>query len=219
MKQHRGIWLPDHEEHLVGQLNDHRNQDPKDPTAMPVYQRRKQILAMKYVKQHRTAVDIGAHCGLWSMNLVPLFNHVNSFEPVDEHRECFVRNVTPRGTNYTLHGIALGAKEQAIRIQTVRGSSGDSHVELGGDIPMKTLDSFELEDVDFIKLDCEGYELYALQGAEKTLLRYKPCVIVEQKPGNAVQFGLGERDALPYLTSLGAVQREAFSGDFIFTWN
>jgi len=48
---------------------------------------------MKYVRKYRTAVDIGAHCGLWAVQMVEHFQHVISFEPVPEHRECYLKNV------------------------------------------------------------------------------------------------------------------------------
>jgi FkbM family methyltransferase len=152
---------------------------------------------------------------LWSKELTTLFDEVVAFEPVQEHRDCYVLNV--KG-NYTLHPCALGEKEDMISIHTSQGSSGDSWVEGKGDIPVKLLDTFNLNP-DFIKLDCEGYEYFALKGGEEMLKRCKPCVIVEQKPGRAQKFGLEETQAVTYLQSLGAKLRKEISGDFILSWD
>lgn len=213
MKNVGGVWLPDHEEHLVEWMLK-KNQVVDGKLA---YQWDKQQLAMSHVKKFRRAVDIGGHCGLWSMHLVQRFVWVDAFEPVAAHRECFVKNV-PVG-NYELHPVALGATNGSVSIRTANSSSGDSWVDGAGDIRMRPLDDFEFQDVDFIKLDCEGYELFALRGGEETLKRCKPTVIVEQKPGRAQKFGIGETDAVDYLQSLGAVLRAKKSGDYILSWD
>src|SRR5205814_1242528 len=103
----------------------------------------------------------------------------HAFEPINEHRECFEKNVPmPR----SLHAVALGVTSGWVNMETAPGSSGSTHVVSGrGETEMRTLDSFELNFVDFIKIDCEGYEPQVLQGAKATLERCRPCVIVEQK--------------------------------------
>jgi hypothetical protein len=44
---------------------------------------------------------------------------------------------------------------------------------------MRTLDSFELDNVGFIKIDVEGAQLLVLMGAEETIKRNKPVMLVE----------------------------------------
>lgn len=205
MKLVNGIWLPDHEKHLIGYAKNGQY-------GKWTYQANKLMEALKYVKNTRIAVDVGGHCGLWSKELIKVFDHVDAFEPVAEHRECFIKNV-PSG--YTLHPFALGKEEGSVSMHKTEGSSGDTWVEGDGDIPMRTLDSFNLHDVDFMKLDCEGYELFALMGGEKMILRDRPVIIVEQKPGKAVNFGLGETDAVKYLITLGYELKEEIAGDYI----
>jgi FkbM family methyltransferase len=212
LKKIGGVWLPDGETHLVEWMLK-RNQVVDGRLS---YQYHKLEAALRWVKQWRTAVDVGAHCGLWAMHLVNKFAAVQAFEPVAAHRECFVANVA--GARATLHACALGAKDGGVAMETAPTSSGDTRVAGSGDIPLRRLDSFALQDVDFVKLDCEGYELFALQGGEETLKRCKPCVIVEQKPGRGQRFGLAERGAVDYLRDLGAELRQEISGDFILSW-
>jgi FkbM family methyltransferase len=209
MKDVNGIWLPDHEQHLLEYA-------AKGDNGKWTYQLHKLLEAYKYSKGTTLAIDVGGHCGLWSKELVKLFDNVVAFEPVQEHRECYVKNV--KANNYTLHPVALGEKEGTCSIHTSKGSSGDSWVDGTGDIPVKTLDSFNL-DPDFIKLDCEGYEYFALKGGEEMLKRAKPCIIVEQKPGKAKNFGLKETQAVTYLLSLGAKLRGSIAGDYILSWD
>lgn len=213
MKNIGGVWLPDHEEHLVGWMTQ-RNQVVDGRLT---YQYHKLEAALAWVKAWRTAVDVGAHCGLWSMHLVKRFERVHAFEPVAAHRECFEANVPQ--PNALLYACALGETVGKVRIQTSAQSSGDSWVGGEGDIPLRRLDEYDLQDLDFVKLDCEGYELFALRGAEETLKRCRPCVIVEQKPGRAQKFGLAETGAVDYLQGLGAVLRQAIAGDYILSWD
>ena len=46
---------------------------------------------------------------------------------------------------------------------------------------MITLDSLNFSEVDFIKLDVEGYELDVIKGGINTLRDNDPVIIVEQK--------------------------------------
>lgn len=208
MQNVNGIWLPDDERHLQ------RYAEGK-PYGKWTYQGHKLLAALDYVKDMRVAVDIGGHCGLWSKELIKGFQAVVAFEPLERHRECFVRNVE---ADYILYPVALGEKNGYCNIKLVDGMSGCSHIDGEGEIPVRRLDDYELIDVDFIKVDCEGYEYFALKGGEETLLRYKPTVVVEQKPGNAQKYGLGEIDAVDYLIGLGATLNKVIDGDYILSW-
>ena len=205
MKQINGIWLPDHEQHLQAYAE-------QGEFGKWTYQKNKLMVALQYVKRFHLALDVGGPCGLWSKELVTLFDKVIAFEPVQEHRECFRLNVQG---NCDLHACALGEKDGMVSIHVTEGQSGDAWVEGAGTIPMTTLDSFGFEGVDFIKLDCEGYELFALRGGEQMLKRDKPVVIVEQKPKRGAKFGLSDTAAVDYLLSLGYTLKKEISGDYI----
>ena len=183
------------------------------------YQWKKQQEAMKWVRNWRTAVDVGAHVGLWSMHLVKRFQIVHAFEPVAEHRECFAKNIPKHTGETVLYPYALGEVEGACSIEVPYTSSGGSHVSGSGKIPIKRLDDFDLQEVDFLKIDCEGYEDLVLKGARETLLTWMPCVIVEQKPHKLSEnFGIKGTPAVDYLKSLGAIVRAEMSGDYVMTW-
>lgn len=213
MKQWRGLWLPDGEKHLIDWMQ--LKQDVVD--GKPAYQYHKLTKALSFVRNFRTAIDVGGHCGLWSMHLEKRFQQLHAFEPVALHRECFTRNVNMR-EGVLLYPVALGEKAGTVSMHTAHDSSGDSWVSGDGDIPLVRLDDYDLPDVDFIKLDCEGYEIFALRGGEEMLKRCHPIVCVEQKPGRAQKFGLKETEAVDYLKSLGAKLLSVMSGDYILGW-
>lgn len=220
MKFVDGWFFPDGESHLIAWMANPKVRMFLNGRAS--YQGAKQVAAMGLCTNFRTAVDCGAHVGLWAFNMVHRFQAVHAFEPVAAHRDCFARNVLhslhpngPLHSEITLRACALGDHEAMINIRTEPTSSGDSRVDGPGDIHMHTLDSFALQDIDLLKIDTEGHELFVLRGAEETIARCKPVIVVEQKPGHAVRYGLGDTDAVPWLQARGYRVAKEMSGDFL----
>lgn len=217
MKQAMGWWFPDHERHLIDWMMHPGNR--VDINGRPAYQGKKQLAALAAVARFRAApprvaIDVGGHIGLWSHNLVPAFQHVHAFEPVAMMRECFLQNV--QAQNVTLHDVALGATSGGrVSMHTTTESTGDSWVKGDGDIPMFALDDLGLSEVDFIKVDCEGYEEKVLLGAVDLIQRDRPVIIVEQKRDMAARFGLEPMGAVKLLRGLGYVIHAEIGGDFI----
>lgn len=220
MKFADGWMFPDHERHLLEWLT-----NPKARMTINgrvAYQGRKQLRAMDFVPvdRRRVAIDVGGHCGTWSWNLAHWFEKVEAFEPVPEHRECFNVNVNgPHAVKVELHPYALGDQEGMISIVTEDGSSGNSFIKGKGTIPMKTLDSFGFENVDFIKIDVEGAEEFVLRGGAMTIGRWHPVIIVEQKRLMASErFGLKPLGAVKFLIDeFGYKVVAEISGDYILT--
>lgn len=206
--------MPDTEAHLPVWMThaNHRVQ------GRLTYQKSKYDAAMAHVKQRRVGIDIGAHIGLMSYWMAQNFQILHAFEPKPEHVRCW--NVNMEGhTNAYIYETALGDELKEVGLLTGSSSSGDTSVVLDGHgTPMRTLDSFHFNDVDFIKIDCEGFEAFILEGAKDTLTRCRPTVMVEQKPGHGQRFGRGELDAVTLLTDMGAKQVWCGSGDYVLTF-
>lgn len=218
MKFADGWWWPDHERHLLDWMT-----NPKARMILngrPAYQGKKQAAALSFVPadRRRVAIDVGGHCGTWSWNLAHWFEKVEAFEPVAEHRACFEKNVLETQV-VTLYPYALGVDEGMISIVTEDGSSGNSFIKGKGTIPMKTLDSFGFENVDFIKIDVEGAEEFVLRGGAMTIGRWHPTIIVEQKRLMASErFGLKPLGAVKFLIDeFGYKVVAEISGDYILT--
>jgi FkbM family methyltransferase len=232
MFEFQGMWLPDGEKHFPewmaksGEIVDGRG----------TYQIKKWRACLPLFKKRRRAVDVGAHVGFWSLQMFQRFDEVEAFEPVDEFRSCWIRNVIAGGEDsksygsilwddgLSLHAYALGAADGSVSLTSPPLedgiSSGGTYVSGAGAIPMRTLDSFEFTDVDFVKIDCEGYEEQVVQGGRETLLRWKPCVIVEQKQHiMSKNFGITGTPAVDLLKKLGAIVRKEIGGDYIMTWD
>jgi len=218
MFQHQGIWLPDGEDHLTGMLDRGPFLDEKG-----TYQYKKYLQVMAKTPNRRTVIDIGAHVGLWSMHFVKEFDHVEAFEPCANHRLCFEKNLRYE-INFSLHEAACGEERGIVHMRTNPTSSGDTWPEHPDENPegeparITRIDDHKFTLVDLIKLDCEGYELFALKGAEETIKSCKPTIIVEQKPGRAQKFGLEQTQAVTYLEGLGMRLTTVMSGDYILVW-
>jgi len=215
VKLHEGIWFPDGEEHIPYIFSVR----PRRVDGKLTHQYHKLEAAVARCRQHRVALDCGAHVGLWSMHLQRLFGKVLAFEPHPAHRMCFHKNVDMETGNVDLRVNAVGETPQRVGLKSTPGHSANTRIVPGGDeADMIRIDDLGLETVDLIKLDLEGYELAALRGAKETLERCRPLVIVEQKPGVAQHFGFPETGALDFLTSLGAGIHRELGGDYIMEW-
>lgn len=210
---HFGWALPAHEKHLQVWMANPKNLGHK-LNGRQAYQGKKQELAMSYVRQFRTAVDVGGHVGFHSFNLAHAFAQVHTFEPVALHRECFAIN-TQGLTNITLHACALGKAAGSVSMNTELGSSGNTTVGGPGSIPMVTLDSLDLQDVDYMKLDVEGWEANVIVGAEQTIKAFHPVIMVEQKRDFSARFGIPQKEAVKILLGWGYKEVREVSGDHI----
>lgn len=221
MQHYKGWFLPSHEAHLQDWLSHPKNKDVI-LNGRVAYQGKKLIAAMAACTKFRHAVDIGGHVGFFSFNLAHKFEHVTAFEPVGAHRLCFEANVLvdeALAKKVTLHACALGKEEGSVSIHTSKGSSGDSYVKGAGDIPMHTLDSFGLGDVDLIKCDVEGFERNVMEGAEATIKKWKPVVLIEQKRQmSADRFGIPALGAVTLLESWGYRRVAEMSGDYLLIY-
>jgi FkbM family methyltransferase len=216
LQQVRGIWFPDEDAQLGPQV-------AVGPTiaGKGTFQLRKLWGAINYIGDLRHAVDVGGHVGSWSWPLSRMFANVTSFEPLEIHRECYRLNVP--GDEYckvTLHDCGLGEKRADMKMNVKKISSSTSYISANGDEPVRieTLDSFDLTDVDFIKIDTEGFEAAVVKGGEQTIRRWKPVMIVEQKPNNAERQGYRQREAVEMLQAWGATEVRNLGNDITMVW-
>jgi len=211
MKESHGFWFPDYDNHFPRMLKKSLEKD-----GVLRYQWRARESAIANCKEHRICIDIGANVGLWSCELVENFQQVIAFEPVNEFIQCFKKNV--KKTNYTIHECALGRQESYINMNIVEGNTGHSHIDqnsLGkGSIPLKTLDSFDFQDVDLIKIDVEGFEEEILAGAMKTIIKNKPVIVVEQQT-HEYKDARTDLPSVKILQSLGYKVVDQFKKDWV----
>ena len=141
------------------------------------YQAKQRNALFHYMEEKRNVeyiVDVGGHVGLWSRPMIQRANtrYIWAFEPNSSVRECYVMNMS-RFDNYTIYPIALGDKNTKGYLNVEKDNSGNTNIDpiKSGDTEIKTLDSFNLKQIDYMKVDAEGYEYNIVQGAKKTIER------------------------------------------------
>ncbi len=208
MKQIAGIYLPDGETEMPRYLM----------ASGGVYQITQLNRSLEFVPTWDLAIDIGAHVGLWSKFLVQKFRRVLAFEPMAPMRACLEKNVTSE--RLQIVPLALGNRHGAVSFSYDENHTGATHIDLKtpGIVPLGKLDDFGLSGVSYIKLDCEGFEIDALKGAEATLIRNQPIVIVEEKLHGVKHYGQKPYESIEFLESLGAEVLDRVGDDLILGW-
>ena len=151
------------------------------------------------------------------MNTVPyarIAKHVHAFECSPKSFNYLCANIALNDLHYkvTKHNVALGATTGTgtyyIRDPVEGGGNGlylegDAHVATL-QVPVRTLDSFELDNIGIIKIDVEGYELQVIQGAVKTLIRnnFPPILFESWRPETPAKEQL-RRELFAFISSLG----------------
>lgn len=203
MKQVQGWWLPDSDTHFEQYFK---------VAGVNEYQAVVRSLAVAACKEFRLAIDVGGHVGFWSRPLAEKFEHVIAFEPEPSNHELFKRN-TPK--KVALEPVALGAALGMMSVHVPLDNTGMAHLVDGDSTPVVPLDNYAFENVDFIKIDCEGYEYPVVQGAEQTLRNNNPVVVIEQKPHPYFADKWAHHAAKEFLESLGYKAVACINHDWI----
>jgi len=141
--------------------------------------------AMSYCAKLRTAVDVGAHVGITAYAMSKSFEQVHAFEINPAMYDCLQQNLAwKKVDNVTTYPVGLGREEELVEIVTTNKSFGTHVKPLSrgkGDIQVMPLDFYNLRDVDFIKIDAEGYEPFVAMGGLETIKRCTPIILYESK--------------------------------------
>ena len=194
------IWIPDDED-WINWSGDYEQAQFND--------------VMPHISKWDVALDVGAHVGIWSTRLAQKFKRVIAFEPVPKHIECWKQNMSKFisehsewGNISTLETVALGHENgtaimkvpnttntgMASLVHESKQWTGDRWVQPEWEnfpkieVKTRTLDSYEFDQVDFIKIDVEWFELRVLQGAENTIRKHKPIMYIEVCDPEAYNF-------------------------------
>jgi len=154
------------------------------PGDILLYQKDNLDRALTLVKDWTLAIDGGANYGLMSYHMNSRFDQVLAFEIDDQLRTCLADNMkTFACSKVRIEPYGLGDREKSVDLVKTQKSFGNfvNPATESGKFAVRSIDSYELDTVGFIKLDCEGYEPFIIQGAEHTIKRSWPVILMERK--------------------------------------
>jgi FkbM family methyltransferase len=160
---------------------------------------------LKYIDPEKNVIDVGANIGTYA---IPFAKHINAekckvycFEPQTVIFNLLDKNVllnditniktyheavghlddyTVTISNSVSDGISKGKKLKYNTNNII--NYGGIELGLGGEkIQMNTLDSYNFENIGFIKIDVEGCEKLVLYGGLELIKREKPVILFENK--------------------------------------
>lgn len=167
-------------------------------------------MCYRFLKQFRTAIDIGARYGGWSRQMEQRFQKLEAFEP--RARWNFVYPINIKMDHVTLHPYGLGHQDETVLMQGNRIIVNPIHAT--EKVEIKRLDDFKINDIDFIKIDTDGYELNVLQGGRKTILKWKPIICMEVIVGEIFHGEVADA----YLQEMGAKPIERCGNNVLYSW-
>lgn len=173
--------------------------------------------ALKFVKNFNCAIDAGANYGLMSYHLNQRFKQIHAFEIYTDVRKCLRKNISNFNLNNVIvYDFGLGEKEKLVSLNHSRGTFGTfiDPNNSSGDSLIKPIDSLNLSSLDFIKIDCEGYEPFILNGAKITIKKFNPVILMERK-GHTTRWGLDKYEPVNILKEWGYVEKISYKKDCI----
>lgn len=175
-------------------------------------------------KSNRTYLDIGVNIATHSIVYSKIFEKVISFEPdnynyTQSKENLLINNVT----NVNLLHRALGSKSGYVTTEKHSNhSNGCIFTKLTKDktnIVQVKLDSLELENIDYMKIDVEGHELDVLKGSIETIKKNKPIIEFEYNNLGYTLFNVKIDDIEKFLNNLNYKKDKQFESNYYFIYD
>jgi FkbM family methyltransferase len=135
----------------------------------------------QFVEHWDVVIQAGGGAGVYPRLLSEMFGTVYTFEPDMLNFHCLVNNCCKE--NIYKFQAALGETPAMVGISNTSTSNRGTHnIMKEGDnksIVQIRIDDLNLEHCNFIMLDIEGYEKYALDGARRTINKFRPVIMAE----------------------------------------
>lgn len=179
----------------------------------------------QYIKDGSTVLDLGANIGYYTVlfsRLAGVRGKVYAFEPNLNNFNFLKRNIDGNGCHNVIltmaavsdslgylklfcHSTNMGA-HSLCRENVVYDESGGIQSQYF--VPSITLDAFLPEErVDFIKMDIQGAEPFAITGGEKLIRRCMPVILSEFSYNGFANFGVDHIEFYRRILSFGYTVR------------
>ena len=182
------------------------------------YQKTNWVFAQTLLDQTRRAIDVGSNNAVNAIHYSEVFDWVECFEPTQLAQQLWQNTIRDNGVeNATLHTEALGEHTATTEILLHPNNGGHNHLahydknprarperssKQTQSVAVATLDSKKFANVDFLKIDVEGYEFYVLQGGRRTIEQDRPVCQLEMVESQCRKFGYEPNDILAWFRTL-----------------
>lgn len=143
----------------------------------------------KRFPNQKNMIDIGANIGNHSLFFSKFIDcdYIYSFEPFEKNISIFRENLKSYQDKCILYTNALSnTNSKKILYNSEKDNYGgfslhkqEKSFTVMNEIEVKTLDSFQLDNITFMKIDVENHENEVLLGARDTILKCKPIICLE----------------------------------------
>lgn len=164
------------------------------------------------ISQESVCLDIGANIGQHTLYMASLANkgRVYSFEPlkklVDQIKESVIAN---NFKNIEIYNFGLSNTSETLNIYldnlNIGRSTFDKRKEASSieKADIKVFDDIWGDNkIDFLKMDVEGYEYYALQGMKNNILKSHPKMLLEFTPLFYNKMNISSSEILEFILNL-----------------
>ncbi len=180
---------------------------------------REQSMVLKLISDKDVVFDIGANIGWYSISISLKRRGVSvySFEPIKSSFHYLKHNLQLNQLNPDhAYNFGFSNKNELVKFYfDVRFAMASSMANLREDVntvveecEVKKLDDFvssvpSLKEIDFIKCDVEGAELFVFQGAAEIIKKSKPIIFTEMLRKWAAKFNYHPNEIISFLSELG----------------
>jgi len=176
---------------------------------------KKKIEQLKQIiKPGMTILDIGANIGFYTKffaDLVGESGKVYAFEP-EELNFKRLKRIISKYKNVVIEKAAVGNESGNIKLYHSRDLNVDHQTyDIGENREVSEIRSVALDDyfakdeiIDFIKIDIQGYDYFAISGMKKTIARSEKLTMLgEFWPFGLIKAGVHYNDYISLLQELG----------------
>jgi FkbM family methyltransferase len=167
----------------------------KDPST---YQFSQYNAGVKHAAKRRTAIDVGAHIGIFTQRYAQLFQRVIAIEPVNIR---YLRANTAKYPNVEIyHNAASNREGDTVYLHNPSKNNENSGAweittePTDTSITTITIDGLNLSVVDIIKIDTQGVEYSVILGAHNTIKQCRPVIHIESKDTDLIEYICNEYD-------------------------
>lgn len=181
-----------------------------------VYEQHELDYLTSHLNKGDVCIDVGANQGIYTLLMAQVVGnngHVIAFEPAEHQYKHLAEN------------LALNNRQNVIPVKAALGScvgtatlyhdknDGGGALQVPGNptgscerVTVTTLDGYcdrqGIESIDFIKVDVEGAELEFLRGAQQSIFKSRPIILMEIGPDGLARFNAASHDVMDFLARL-----------------